>query len=68
MRVDLNELEVRDIDEEKKRKFKEAGPVELLSGSEESHQSIFPLAVDDYFMTVAILSKSHSCEVCFYCS
>jgi dCMP deaminase len=62
LRVDLNELEVRDIDEEKKRKFKEAGPVELLSGSEESHQSFFPLAVDDYFMTVAILSKSHSSE------
>ena len=75
LRVDLNKLEVRDdtlevcdVDEEEKRKLKKAGPVELLSGSEESDQSIFPLAVDDYFMTVAILSKSHSSEVCFYCS
>ena len=30
----------------------------LLSGSEESKQSFFPLAVDDYFMTVAILSQT----------
>ena len=66
--VDLNKLRVCNVGEETKRIFKEPEPVELLSGSEESNQSIFPLAVDDYFMTVAILSKSHSSEVCFYCS
>jgi deoxycytidylate deaminase len=56
--VDLNELKVCNVGEETKTQFEEAEPVELLSGSEESDQSIFPLAVDDYFMTAAILSKS----------
>ena len=62
LRVDLNELKVCNVGEETKTQFEEAEPVELLSGSEESDQSIFPLAVDDYFMTVAILSKSEVCS------
>ena len=34
-----------------------SGEVELESGSLASRQTFFPLAVDDYFMAVAILSK-----------
>ena len=34
--------------------------VKLLSGSPISRQSFFPLAWDDYFMSVAILSKALS--------
>ena len=37
-------------------------PIYLQSGSSESKQSFFPLAVDDYFMSVAILSKRFSSE------
>ena len=33
------------------------GDVQLESGSLSSKQKIFPLAVDDYFMAVALLSQ-----------
>ena len=33
-----------------------AGTAKLKSGSTQSEQSFFPLAIDDYFMAVAILS------------
>ena len=33
------------------------GKTKLLSGSSVSQQSFFPLAVDDYFMAVAILTR-----------
>ena len=33
------------------------GETKLLSGSSVSQQSFFPLAIDDYFMAVAILSR-----------
>ena len=34
-----------------------SGEIELESGSLASRQTFFPLAVDDYFMAVAILSS-----------
>ena len=33
-----------------------AGTAQLQSGSSQSKQSFFPLAIDDYFMAVAILT------------
>ena len=36
----------------------EKGTALLKSGSTQSDQSFFPLAIDDYFMAVAILSGS----------
>ena len=44
-------------DENEVKKY-EKGITQLKSGSTESDQSFFPLAIDDYFMAVAILSGS----------
>ena len=37
--------------------------IQLLSGSAISEQTFFPLAIDDYFMAVAILSGRFSKNV-----
>ena len=55
--VDLHGLTAtKGQDEETYKKHKEE-TVQLSSGSVESDQHFFPLAVDDYFMSIAILSK-----------
>ena len=54
--MDLHECMTRDplVDDD----F--AGKVQLESGSLSSEPKFFPLAVDDYFMSVALLSKRFS--------
>ena len=64
--MDLNKLttERKDLGEVNNYEGKST---QLLSGSQESVQTFFPLAVDDYFMSVAIMSQwlSNTDQVCF---
>ena len=56
--MNLNECKSsyhNNYDENEVKKY-EKGITQLKSGSTESNQSFFPLAIDDYFMAVAILS------------
>ena len=55
--VDLAELTAADEDE---TNANYEGEVQLEKGSLASRQTFFPLAVDDYFMAVAILSQRFS--------
>ena len=66
--VDLNnrKCSYKNYDEKEVQEYKD-GNVQLKSGSTESEQSFFPLAIDDYFMTVAILSGRET-EVNTACS
>ena len=63
--MDLNKLtaERKDLGEVNNYAGKST---QLLSGSQESVQTFFPLAVDDYFMSVAIMSQwlSNTDQVC----
>ena len=66
--VDLNnrKCSYKNYDENEVQEY-EGGIAELQFGSTESEQSFFPLAIDDYFMAVAILSGRES-EVNTACS
>ena len=54
--MDLVKLTAEDKNESEVNNYKHQS-TKLLSGSTKSKQSFFPLAVDDYFMAVAILCK-----------
>ena len=58
--VDLkncSECSYKKYNEKKVKNYKDETAV-LKSGSSQSEQSFFPLAIDDYFMAVAILTGS----------
>ena len=66
--VDLNnrECSYKSLDENEVQEYEDE-IAKLKFGSTESKQSFFPLAIDDYFMAVAILSGRES-EVNTACS
>ena len=65
--MDLDELTANPGDvNEREEKYK-GKRITLQRGSKVSNQSFFPLAVDDYFMSIAILSQrlGSADEVCW---
>ena len=54
--VDLHNLNATKY-QDKEKYDEHQGTVQLSSGSVKSDQKFSPLAVDDYFMSIAILSK-----------
>ena len=61
--VDLNKLTVEKKGNDEVKKY-DKKRIQLKSGSTQPNsQSFFPLAVDDYFMTVAMLSRELSDKV-----